>query len=304
MMRVMRSVAFEDRMEDARAARLNAMARRLRNRVLMGRIKLPLLEDGLAEILNCAMSGELSMADLIRVIEGRPLIAARVLSFANSALYGGRGSTSSVRLAAFRLGLSQLRELMIQAIADACVFQNGSAGTLLAERRHAIACACIMRKTAGLGAIEPDIAFTCGLLHDMGRPILWQVLASELDETVDGQARTTLIDLLHPMVGERVAINWNLPQCVADCARLHHCVDDPVGEEPGPELGSPHTALIRAVALADRLAHTMFEYGDAWLGRVEGDAAWPLRCKAMSLSASQSSQLLHHIEGIRPALLA
>jgi len=90
-----------------------------------------------------------------------------------------------------------------------------------------------------------DEAFVCGLLHDVGRPLLMQALA-DLEEArvLDDAQREELVDELHAAVGAAVAALWSMPARITEPIRHHH----------DPEAAREHEPGARLLRLADALA--------------------------------------------------
>jgi putative nucleotidyltransferase with HDIG domain len=92
----------------------------------------------------------------------------------------------------------------------------------------AIAAEMIARK---LKVSKPEDAFTCGLLHDIGKIAMFKVAPDDLKLIVnkaksDGisflDAETALEFPGHTVLGERLAEKWQLPVIIRKTIRYHH----------------------------------------------------------------------------------
>lgn len=244
-----------------RERRVQLIARKLREEVLVGKFAFPMLSEVALEILRASQDRSLSSRDLQEVIAKDQSIAVRVLHCANSALYASNYKITSLRAASMRLGQEVLRELMTRAVAEAVLFQDGPVKILAREQEHALVCATLAKSASRLIDAPPETAYLCGLLHDVGRPILWARLFSpeyrrEIKE-LGVQAATDIVDLLHTLVGERVLRAWSMPALVSEVARFHHCFR-------GSDNGLRHKSMVCVVAAADRLAHRVQEGEAGW----------------------------------------
>lgn len=278
-------------------ARLAVVARRVRERVESGRSNLPMLSDTARELLRLAGQPDLPMHRLVEVIEGDPMIAGRVVAIANSPLYSTRGTTNSVRAASLRLGVTLLRELFAQAVADAHVFAGSDAAVSRSERDHAAMVACLARKAASLGVATPDDAYFCGLMHDIGRPVVYQLLREELSDSVDANTRELLTDMLHTTVGEHVARLWGLPDAVIEVVRGHHAPDI-LETTPSPR----RLDMVSVVAIVDRLAHFMVAPRDVDYHGVPDERHWQVAVERLGLSATDGHAFVVYAERIRDGL--
>lgn len=231
------------------ADRAAAAARTLRDKVLDQSYKVPLLPDVACELMALATNHNASVRDIERAVRQEPAVAAKVVATANSSLYGGVGSVKSLKQAAMRLGVDALRDLLSQAVAEAYIFVGRRRLQLKALRAHSVAVAHLSRHMCGVLGIPPGYAFLCGLLHDIGSPLLLQMIDENPPPGIGDQEVEILIDLMHPIIGERVATQWNLPPIVSAVARVHHCYRGSRGQDP--EIA----AITTIVAAADCLAY-------------------------------------------------
>ena len=240
---------------------------RLLERVRTHQFSLPPLPGLTAKRLLVLTAQNPSVQDLLSILRHDESLAARVLSVANSALYEGLPPVGSIRQAALRLGASELKDLVLQAVVES-QFRTYVDHTLLTScRMHAIAVAHLAKEMCKVTGQEPNTAFMCGLLHDIGTPVLVHALAKGgFDGPLPEQAQSA-IHSAHTLAGERVAITWNLPTVVGEAIRLHHCVHgdaEMLGLDPA----------VAIVGAADRLAYHL-ELGDRRLGsNLFHDTTW------------------------------
>jgi len=194
--------------------------------VLQPTIGYPVLPAAVAEVMALANSTEANFREVDRVVRQDPIVAARVLSVANSPLYRPPSPITSLRAAMMRLGWSVLREIMLQAVAEAHLFRNGPRRELASARLHAIVLAHVHRHVAQIVGFDAEHAFVCGLLHDLGRPLMLGLLSRADAPRLDSIQRSALIDVLHCTIGERVARCWGLPEVVVRVCREHHDADE------------------------------------------------------------------------------
>lgn len=215
--------------------------------VLDPSIGYPVLPAAVAEVMALANSMEANFREVDRVVRQDPIVAARVLSVANSPLYRPPSPITSLRAAMMRLGWSVLREILLQAVAEAHLFRNGPRRELASSRLHAIVLAHVHRHVAQIVGFDAEHAFVCGLLHDLGRPLMLSLLSRNDAPRLDPNQRTVLIDRLHCTIGERVARRWALPEVVVRVCREHHDADDDASTSG---IGVSTIAVCEALVLA------------------------------------------------------
>jgi len=167
-------------------------------------------------------------------VQNDPAITTRVLKMVNSAYYGMPNEVASVSQAVSLLGRERLKHILIGSVLRG-VFseQENPAFSMQVFWQHSIKTAIIARQLATqISAIqEPESMFTAGLLHDIGKLLLFKkvpdrMLAAEeymIQKRVDLlTAELSQVGVTHTAVGEALMDHWGLPQLLIDCARNHH----------------------------------------------------------------------------------
>lgn len=199
------------------------------------------------------------MADLVRIIEYDPALTANLLRIANSAAYGLKRRLATVAEAAVYLG-----ELNIIGIALAAsgfeIFNaelKGYEGTRGELGRHCLATAFAAREISvwSDGRVDEGLAFTAGLLHDVGKVVISDYLegtAHDLVERLSNRevpeyltAERQLLGTDHAAVGGMLARHWRLPEALQAGIEGHHTP---------AAIDQPWRPLAYVVHLADMLA--------------------------------------------------
>ncbi len=130
-------------------------------------------------ILNRLMASladeEVSFADIAALIERDTVLSANVLKLVNSALYGRRGTVSSVRAAVSILGLNKLRNAVLGLSVSRIWnrMKTPASWDMGRFNQHSAAVAVLADILVQQVEVEyPEGAFAAGLLHDLGRLII------------------------------------------------------------------------------------------------------------------------------------
>jgi putative nucleotidyltransferase with HDIG domain len=125
--------------------------------------------------------------------------------------------------------------------------------------RHCLATAIAAEMiAAALPGIDAREAYVCGLLHDLGKLALWQVLPKScrrvLQAARDGNGNIAdfereILGVDHTVVGRRLAEMWRLPASVQQAVWLHHQPPASLPESVA------NRRLVAAIRLADALAY-------------------------------------------------
>jgi putative nucleotidyltransferase with HDIG domain len=170
----------------------------------------------------------------------------------NSPLYSPRAQIVSLQQAVARVGVGKIREIALVIACKTGVFKaKGYEREIDEVFKHSIACALFAQEIARSTRNNVEDAFLCGLLHDVGRPVLLQALLSLLHKaraTAERAAVLALVTELHESAGSALAKAWTLPDTVVTALAKHHAAK--------PEL---EAIPVRIVSLADTFAHKMLE---------------------------------------------
>jgi diguanylate cyclase (GGDEF)-like protein/putative nucleotidyltransferase with HDIG domain len=186
---------------------------------------LPALRTSVTRLLDATADPDVSISDVVAMIERDESLAANLLRYANSAAMARPISATTVRQAATMVGLARVRQIALEAITygflERVPTANGAARGAL--HLHAVAVAGVSAAVAERAGTDTETAHLAGLLHDIGKVTLPVVLSGRSSETVDGAAqerRANGID--HAQVGGLLASAWDLPPKVVSAVAWHH----------------------------------------------------------------------------------
>lgn len=223
--------------------------------------RLPVFPASVARLLARLRDPDVTPLDIEEALRPDPVLTARLLKLANSSYYRPSSRVATLRDAAVRLGLRPVFALA-SGSALAQVLPRELAGYDIDAKSFMSHCAAVaVFSEAVARRCAPELlpmAFTAGLLHDLGKLVVSVFLSRErqgLLERLDGQrlavveAEAAILGVDHAEVGEMVCARWNLPPQIALAARYHHAP----GSAPTPEA----RRLSQVVQVADALAHLL-----------------------------------------------
>lgn len=217
--------------------------------------KIPPVAGTVMELLRSLDDENLDATHLARKIGHDPVLSARVLKIVNSPFYGIAGQVSSLQEAVMVLGFSSVRRLALAVSLNGSFPVRGQ-GEADPRRiwRHSFCVALCGQVLARLVRVDPESAFTAGLLHDIGRIALLSVdpagfaavLAARANHPDLGAAEAAVLGFTHAEFGARLLERWRLPAILVRAVEFHHRPDT-----------APTGPLTDLTHLADHLAHAM-----------------------------------------------
>jgi putative nucleotidyltransferase with HDIG domain len=189
-------------------------------------LELPILPILVWELIALSQRDEVDAQRFAALIHRDQALAGHVLRLANSAAFRPRTPIVSLQQAVSRLGTNQLAELAFAVALRSRVFRvPGYAADIQELWRHSLVTAVYAREIARLARLHAEGAFLCGLLHDIGKPFLLQLLVDLQEESQAPLAPTTVraaVDAYHVQAGCRLATQWQLPLHVVESVMYHH----------------------------------------------------------------------------------
>lgn len=207
--------------------------------LVQGTLELPTIPEVLVKLANVIAAPDASADDVADVITKDPAVAANMLRLANSAYYGLNVRVSSINLAVSVLGFAATKRVALQA----AVMSQFARSDAVASRwfdpaafwRHSIYCGVTARVVAShtprLAGQNPDDAYICGLLHDIGKIVLAEHLPGPFERVLETAAESgrsecvveqEQLGFTHADVGSVLAIKWFLPEELTVGIRYHH----------------------------------------------------------------------------------
>ncbi len=236
------------------------------------KVELAIGELGLLSVPPCVavqylsklLQGQFSPASVAEIVDCEPALAAGVLSLAQRLAAGPASQRHVVRLVLDRLDADAVRDLLLKTkVSAGFEIEFAQEQPALPARKdlilHSLAVACAARRIAEASeaSIEPSLAYAAGLLHDIGKLALQDIMPKSLAAiTKEAEATEAGLHAIeqkhlgtnHALLGKQLAQRWRLPEPIKLAVWLHHS-DATAFAHTVPEAGL--AALVKA---ADSIA--------------------------------------------------
>jgi putative nucleotidyltransferase with HDIG domain len=234
----------------------------LARKIIGGVRELPTLPCALNRLRQVLENTNANNASLASVIASDPCLTARALRVSNSAYYVTQ-KLCDISKSVSQLGFAEISQ--IAGTMPACkTFEDDADGRFDRAEfwRHSIAVAVIARTIAAqTGTAAPTDAYTCGLLHDIGKVVLDQFLHEEFAQALAKAAargkpliaaEREISQIDHAIAGEMFARAWRMPAPVIAAIRWHH-----VERSERRGLAASDEVFADIVRVADAAAHDL-----------------------------------------------
>lgn len=211
---------------------------------------LPAMPEMAQRILQLRANPYASADDLANIVARDPSLAAQVIRYASSPLFGYRGKLNSIQDAISRvLGYDMVMDIAF-GIASASAFRLPIAGPigLSAFWRDAVysaaLCQALCKLLAPTQRLRPGLAYLAGLLHDFGLLLFGQLYPDEFRDFNAALAKNPQgfaelerqqLAVAHTAMGAWIMEAWQMPAEIITAVCEHHNAD-----YAGVYAGYPH----------------------------------------------------------------
>jgi len=191
---------------------------------------IPIITKRVLDLLDDPMTSTGNISDLINKDQA---LVARVLTVANSPLYGLPRKVPSIEFAILILGFNQIRQIVLAlSMFDTFKNQDSEYWNRREFSEHSFMTAMAAKAIADdLGYAKTSEAFTAGLLHDLGLVVTEKYFNKDFVQICDlvtnksvsfEQAEREVMDLTHQEIGKILCDRWHLPENLGKAIFFHH----------------------------------------------------------------------------------
>jgi putative nucleotidyltransferase with HDIG domain len=223
---------------------------------------LPSIPEVMYDVIKLIKSEPGNVYKLSHTIAKDQGMTTRILSVANSPLYGIPRTVSTVEFAIMILGINELQNIVTAiSLSDAMKMKSTPHFNYLNYWKHSMMVG-LASKDIARRLNMPDIAgdaFVGGMLHDLGIQVIVKYFPQEFKEIVNQvesgisffNAEKEVLGLTHQETGKFLAQKWGLPQNLCDAIEFHH----------NPSTATENSNLASIIHLADSMTQE-FRIGD------------------------------------------
>lgn len=204
------------------------------------------------KILKIANEGVYSTKVIAKEVKKDQVITAKLIKLCNSSFFSMKREIDSLDDALAIIGLDTLIKLVIADSVNKFYNQSGSGYSLCMGGlfHHAVGTSVIAEGLAKkTGTVSPGVAYTAGLLHDLGLVVLDQFYNNakpffyrELEKKdAICEVENKVFGINHVETGKRIAGKWNFPEPLVDAITYHHT----------PEKALKNKELVYMIYIAD-----------------------------------------------------
>ncbi len=205
-----------------------------------GRVDLPPVPDIVMKLNKALERDDTSTNEIVKIIMADQILTSKILKIVNSAYYAKHGRITSLHQAVLYIGLKSLISVAtVHALSGISPHNVNKVKNIL---KHSLTTAFIARALAPYCAEDPEEAFVCGLLHDIGKTVL---LENINHYRISDEALNEILKDFHAEVGALLAEKWKFSDVIKTTIKFHHA----------PEDSEKYHGMLKLIASSDRIAN-------------------------------------------------
>jgi len=249
---------------------------------IMGGMNVPVQPQIMVDLQMEQVMPDPDLNEIARLISRDVGISGRVLKAVNSPFFGLRSAITSIQKAVTLLGMNSVINI-VNAMAmrdELCNQDNMSEDEIRNMNRFwdtaqdvALVSTTIAKQ---IGFISPDEAYSLGLFHNAGIPLLLSKSKNYreiMEQSYHGDTRriidyeNKMLDSNHAVVGFYLARSWKLSPPICDAISQHHNIIELFSQ--GTQKGSEMLNLLAVLKMAEHIVG-LYKI----LGNQEADHEW------------------------------
>ena len=194
---------------------------------------LPTLPHILLKLIEACNKDTGSLKEVSIIVEKDPSITVKILKLVNSVYYGLPKKVENIDHAVTLAGINAIRNIAICASVYEA-FNNVKGNNVFNLKLfwwHSLKCAILSRHISRkIGFGQPDEAFLAGLLHDIGKLVLWVNFLEQYESILEKHkgrddlllAAEKNLAASHCEIGAWLLNRWNFKTLMSDSILYHH----------------------------------------------------------------------------------
>ncbi|MEM7080023.1 MAG: HDOD domain-containing protein [Pseudomonadota bacterium] len=179
-----------------------------------GDVDVPLLPSVAAEVLSSSLDDRSNATRFAELIQQDQSMTSHLMRVVNSPVFRGASEIVALQQAIARLGMERIREIALTVSLKASVLQPGPYDDLMSRSWYvALRSALWAREISRLTRKNVEVAYLCGLLHNIGEPLVLNCLG-KMTESASPDEVAQVLRNCSRQAGLLLVQEWALPSAV------------------------------------------------------------------------------------------
>ena len=215
------------------------------------KLEIPALPDIIIKIMKLSQDPDTEISKYVQVVKSDQAIALKIIKLANSPLYKGLRDVNDLNLAVSRIGINELKNIVIMMSLQTKIFRGKKFKDLIDEIwKSSLLTALISSQLASYYSLDSSRLYTLALLEDVGEIIVLDAVRGyesfyKMKYKPDEHFILRTAKSFHQQISAFTLAHWNFSKEQIRIVRNHHVLPDDKTDEYNKVLFvSYQTALI------------------------------------------------------------
>jgi HD-like signal output (HDOD) protein len=196
------------------------------------KIEIPLLPDIAVKIIQLSQNPDTALEDYAKLVKTDQTIALKIIKLSNSILYKGIREVNDLNLAISRIGIDELKNLVLMLSLQSKIFNIKEFKNIIKEIWNtSLLTALISSKLATYYGLNPSYAYTIGLTHDVGEVVIFNSVKGYQNfyknkYKPDVFFIKRIAKSFHQKLSAFTLSHWNFSKEQIEIVRKHHDIPD------------------------------------------------------------------------------
>jgi putative nucleotidyltransferase with HDIG domain len=232
----------EKRDRQTGALSIGAVIKQIAGQIAEGEIDIPPVPDMMLKLNDAMEKDNISIHDIVKIIMADQILTSKILRVVNSSFYSPSGEITSLQQAIIFMGLKSV--LSIVTVHTLSSIAPDNAEEVRGILRHSLLCAFVAKKIAIALRLDPEEAFVCGLLHDIGKTLILNIAR---EKQLPDEIKQELMKDYHSAVGFMLGSRWHFSEVIKSSIKYHH----------SPQESTDHRKMVETIHVADFIANDL-----------------------------------------------
>ena len=207
--------------------------------------KLPNIPEVVRKIVNALNEADANYTEISQKVTKDQIISLKILRLVNSAYFGLSRKIASIDEAVIILGMGKLKTLVIASGFANCASKvEGIDLPIFWSDSFQVAELAKIIASKTEGKVDPDLAFTCGIIHNIGQLLLHMAQPNramaiksllETSDTSRSEAEIERLGFTTTDAGQALLGSWNFPPALVSAIKYQN---NPIADDTSPELSA------------------------------------------------------------------
>jgi len=192
------------------------------------KLDIPMLPDIIIKIMKLSENPDTNISEYTKVVKSDQALALKIIKLANSPLYKGIRDVNDLNLAVSRIGIEELKNIVLMMSLQSKIFSNKNFKDLIEDIwKTSLLTSIIASNLANYYSLDSSKIYTIALVHDIGEVIVLDSVKGyetfyKRKYKPDNHFIKRIAKSFHQEISAFTLAHWNFSKEQISIVRTHH----------------------------------------------------------------------------------